>query len=139
MTMANSLELRVPLLDHKVLEFAASLPAHFKVHGFTTKYILKEALKNRIPARILDRRKVGFPVPYESWLRKESRSWVHEVLFDRTTTDRGYFATSAIRELLARDEAVGGYSKTIFSLVTLELWHRTFLEQEQPALNQISH
>ncbi len=138
MTMANSLELRVPLLDHKVLEFAAGLPSHFKVHGFTTKYILKKAFKSRIPAPILDRRKVGFPVPYESWLRKELRGWVHEVLFDRTTTSRGYFSTSAVRELLARDKATGGYSKTIFSLVTLELWHRTFLAQKQLALSEVS-
>ena len=135
MTMANSLELRVPLLDHKVLEFAASLPAHLKVHGFTTKYLAKKAFEGRIPKRILDRRKVGFPVPYESWLRKELRHWVHEVLFDRTTTNRGYFAAPAVRKLLARDEANAGYSKEIFSLVTLELWHRSFLEQKQLVLN----
>lgn len=134
MTMANSLELRVPLLDHKVLEFAASLPAHLKVHGFTTKYLAKKALRNRIPKPILDRRKVGFPVPYESWLRKDLRGWVHEVLFDRTTTNRGYFATSSVRKLLAHNDASAGYSKEIFSLLTLELWHRTFLEQTQPAL-----
>jgi asparagine synthase (glutamine-hydrolysing) len=131
MTMANSIELRVPLLDHKVLEFAASLPSHLKVHGFTTKYILKNALKNRVPRSILDRRKVGFPVPYESWLRKELRGWVRETLFDQTTTNRGYFSVPAVRELLARDEVRGGYSKEIFSLLTLELWHRTFLEQKQ--------
>ena len=135
MTMANSLELRVPLLDHKLLEFAAALPPHFKVHGFNTKYIFKKALKNRIPKRILDRRKVGFPVPYESWLRKELRGWVHEVLFDRATTSRGYFSAAAVRKLLARDEAIGGYSKEIFSLVTLELWQRTFIEQKQLVLN----
>jgi asparagine synthase (glutamine-hydrolysing) len=135
MTMANSLELRVPLLDHKVLEFAASLPSNMKVHGFTTKYVAKRALANRVPRPILERRKVGFPVPYESWLRKELRSWVHDVLFDRTTTNRGYFSTPAVRELLARDAASSGYSKEVFSLVTLELWHRTFVEQRQAVVN----
>ena len=134
MTMANSLELRVPLLDHKVLEFAASLPSQFKVHGFTTKYLAKKALKSRIPRRILNRRKVGFPVPYESWLRKDLCGWVNEVLFDRTTTNRGYFATPAVRKLLARDEAGAGYSKEIFSLIALELWHRAFAEQKAPVL-----
>ncbi len=94
MTMANSLELRVPLLDHKVLEFAAALPTDLKVRGFTTKYLAKKALGSRVPKAILNRRKAGFPVPYESWLRKELRGWVHEVLLDRTTTDRGYFTTS---------------------------------------------
>jgi asparagine synthase (glutamine-hydrolysing) len=134
MTMANSLELRVPLLDHKVLEFAASLPGNLKVHGFTTKYLAKKALRKRIPKPILERRKVGFPVPYEGWLRKELRDWVHDVLFDRTTTNRGYFATSAVQKLLTQNEASAGYPKEVFSLLTLELWHRSFLEQAQPAL-----
>jgi asparagine synthase (glutamine-hydrolysing) len=130
MTMANSLELRVPLLDHKVLEFAAALPPNLKVRRFTTKYLAKRALGRRVPKPILYRRKAGFPVPYDSWLRKDLRSWVHDVLFDRVATNRGYFAAPAVRELLARNEATGGYSTEIFSLVTLELWHRTFLEQK---------
>jgi len=135
MTMANSLELRVPLLDHKVLEFAAALPSSLKVHGFTTKYLAKKTLEKRVPRRILDRRKAGFPVPYESWLRKELRGWAHDVLFDRKTTNRGYFSAPAVQKLLARDEASGGYSKEIFSLITLEMWHRTFLEREQVVLH----
>jgi asparagine synthase (glutamine-hydrolysing) len=136
MTMANSLELRVPLLDHKVLEFAANLPGRFKVHGFTTKYLAKRALKNRIPKPILERKKVGFPVPYESWLRKDLRSWVNDVLFDRKTINRGYFSATAVRDLVARNEASAGYSKEIFSLLTIELWHRNFVEQAQPASAQ---
>jgi len=135
MTMANSLELRVPLLDHKILEFAAALPSSLKVRGFTTKYLAKKALGRRLPKSILNRRKAGFPVPYESWLRKELRDWVYEVLFDRTTTNRGYFAAQAVHKLLAHDEANRRYSKEIFSLVTLELWHRTFLDQKQLVLN----
>jgi asparagine synthase (glutamine-hydrolysing) len=135
MTMANSLELRVPLLDHKVLEFAAALPANLKVRGFTTKYLAKKALEDRIPKAILDRRKVGFPVPYEGWLRNELRDWVREILFDRTAANRGYFAASAVDRLLARDRTDEWYSKEVFALVTLELWHRTFLEQPQPVLS----
>ncbi|MDE3180145.1 MAG: asparagine synthase (glutamine-hydrolyzing) [Acidobacteriota bacterium] len=134
MTMANSLELRVPLLDHKVLEFAAALPGHLKVRGFTTKYLAKKALEGRIPKAIIERRKVGFPVPYESWLRNQLHDWVNDILFDRTTTNRGYFSPRAVHDLLARDEANGRHSKEIFSLVTLELWHRTFLK-EQAGLN----
>ena len=131
MTMANSVELRVPLLDHKILEFAASLPSNFKVRGFTTKYLAKKTLKQRVPKTILNRRKAGFPVPYESWLRKELRGWVREVLSDKRTINRGYFVMPAVQALLARDEAHGGYSKEIFSLITLEMWHRTFLERDQ--------
>lgn len=135
MTMANSLELRVPLLDHKVLEFAAALPSNLKVRGFTTKYLAKKALQDRIPRPIIERRKVGFPVPYEGWLRNELQDWVREILFDRTTCNRGYFSASAVDQLLIRDQAERCYSKEIFSLVTLELWHRTFLEQARPVLN----
>ena len=75
MTMANSIELRVPLLDHKLLEFAAALPENFKVRGFTTKYIVKRALRKRVPKEILHRKKAGFPVPYASWLRTELKDW----------------------------------------------------------------
>lgn len=80
MTMANSVELRVPFLDHVLLEFAASLPDYQKVNRFTTKYIAKEALRSRVPQKILHRKKAGFPVPYESWLTNGMRSWVHDVV-----------------------------------------------------------
>ena len=126
MTMANSVELRVPLLDHKILEFAAALPPNHKVRGFTTKYLLKKVLRNRVPKPILDRPKAGFPVPYESWLRKELRRWVRDILLDRKTTNRGYFDTRGVERLLSASEERGGNFKEIFSLVTLELWHRNF-------------
>jgi asparagine synthase (glutamine-hydrolysing) len=132
--MANSLELRVPLLDHKVLEFAAALPSNFKVRGFTTKYIMKKVLSGLVPKEILDRRKTGFPVPYERWLRHELKDMVHDVLFDPRTLERGYFDKSRIEALIARDQQFGGLSKEIFCLVTFELWHRTFVDQKTPVL-----
>jgi asparagine synthase (glutamine-hydrolysing) len=131
--MANSLELRVPFLDDKILEFAARLPSHLKIRGITTKYLAKRALRGRVPKRILARPKTGFPVPYEGWLRREMRNWVHDVLFDRRTTDRGYFDLRAVRDLVARNTTTGGYGKEVFALVTLELWQRTFLDHT-PAL-----
>ena len=127
MTMANSVELRVPLLDHKILEFAAALPSSFKVRGFTTKYIAKKALGSRVPRRILNRPKVGFPVPYESWLRKGLREWVRDLLLDRQTTDRGYFDKGQVEKLLSAGGDRRDSFKEIFSLVTLELWHRAFV------------
>jgi asparagine synthase (glutamine-hydrolysing) len=127
MTMANSVELRVPLLDHKLLEFAASLPGNFKVRGFKTKYIAKKVLEKRVPQEILDRKKVGFPVPYESWMRSELRPWVTDILLDRKTLERGYFQRKGVEYLLEEHLKSGRYSKEIFSLVTLELWHRAFL------------
>lgn len=130
MTMANSLELRVPFLDHKILEFAASLPSSFKVRRFTTKYLVKRALKGRLPKEILQRRKVGFPVPDDAWLRTELDPWVKEVLLDRQTLNRGYFERSCIERIIAENKRSGGaLSKVVLSLVTLELWHRAFLDQ----------
>jgi asparagine synthase (glutamine-hydrolysing) len=127
MTMANSLELRVPLLDHKLLEFAATLPSNFKVRGLTTKYIAKRALGKQIPAEIIERKKVGFPVPYENWLRSDLRDFIHDVLLDRETLGRGYFKKSTIEKLLRDNLESGTHAKDIFSLLVLELWHRQFL------------
>jgi asparagine synthase (glutamine-hydrolysing) len=130
MTMANSVELRVPLLDHKVLEFAASLAEGYKVHNFTTKYIVKKALWGRIPAEILDRKKAGFPVPYHSWLRGDLKDWLRGILLDRATLARGYFRQNAVEKLLAENLRSGAYPKELFSLAVLELWHREFLGKE---------
>jgi asparagine synthase (glutamine-hydrolysing) len=127
-SMANSLELRVPLLDHKVLEFAASLPINYKVRGFTTKYILKEAFSGRIPQQILDRKKTGFPVPVESWICHDLKDFVRDVLLDRKTLERGYFQRSFIEDMLADGPQLEKHASDIFSLVTLELWHRQFLD-----------
>jgi asparagine synthase (glutamine-hydrolysing) len=134
MTMANSIELRVPLLDHKVLEFAASLPSRLKLNGLRTKFILKKALSSRIPKEIRDRKKTGFPVPYESWLRTDLKDLVWDVLTDSRTTNRGYFSKTAVEGLLRANSNGSDYSKAIFSLVSLELWQRTFLESEQVVL-----
>jgi asparagine synthase (glutamine-hydrolysing) len=133
MTMANSLELRVPLLDHQVLEFAASLPARYKLKNKSTKHILKRALSRRLPAEILNRKKTGFPVPYAGWLGKELRSAVSEILLDETTLARGYFRKGAL-EAMINPPSGQNYSKELFSLVTLELWHRMFLNQEVTCL-----
>jgi asparagine synthase (glutamine-hydrolysing) len=129
MTMANSIELRVPLLDHVVLEFAASLPEDFKLHGFTTKYLAKRALRKRVPKEILNRRKAGFPVPYEHWLRYPLKSWIRDILLDDKTIGRGYFKKAGIEYLLIENDRTGLFSKELFSLVVLELWHRHFTDR----------
>jgi asparagine synthase (glutamine-hydrolysing) len=134
MTMANSVELRVPLLDHRVLEFAAALPSRRKLNGHNTKYILKRALSKNIPSEIRNRKKVGFPVPYGSWLRKELRDIISDVLMDSKTIGRGYFRRDAVESLLRANSNGTDHSKEIFSLLSLELWQRTFLEREQVVL-----
>ena len=128
-TMANSLELRVPLLDHVVLEFAASLPAEFKVRGRETKRILKATFAKVLPPEIINRKKAGFPVPYESWLRKELREKIEEVLLSERCLGRGYFEPVEVRRLVAANAASGGFAKEIFCLLVLELWHRAFLDE----------
>jgi asparagine synthase (glutamine-hydrolysing) len=133
MTMANSLELRVPLLDHQILEFAASLPASYKLKNKSTKHILKRALSKRLPPEILKREKTGFPVPYAGWLNKELRTAVSEILLDETTVARGYFRKDTL-EAMINPTSGHNYSKELFSLVTLELWHRMFLNQEVSCL-----
>jgi asparagine synthase (glutamine-hydrolysing) len=134
MTMSNSLELRVPLLDHQLLEFAATLPENFKVRGLVTKFIAKRALRSRVPHEILDRKKVGFPVPFGNWLRTELSGYVNDVLLDSRTVTRGYFKRRSIENLIQKHAVSGGYSKEILSLLSLELWHRAFLNNDrQPA------
>lgn len=133
-TMANSLELRVPFLDHRVLEFAASLPAEYKLKGITTKYLLKTALSKRVPKEIRERKKAGFPVPYESWLRHEFKDVVRDILLDRKTTERGYFQRETVERLMNQNLNGNNHSKEIFSLLTLELWHRIFVDRESVVL-----
>ena len=133
MTMANSIELRVPLLDHELLEFAASLPEDFKVRRFTTKYIAKKALRNRVPRAILDRKKVGFPTPFSSWLKNELNEMVHDILLDRQTLSRGYFDRACIENLIREHSDSERFPKEILSLISLELWHRAFIGKTENA------
>lgn len=130
MTMANSVELRVPFLDHKVMEFAANIPSKYKVHGKTTKYILKETLSGVIPKELIHREKVGFPVPYGKWLRNELYEYSRAILLDDQVAKRGYFDRKGLEDLLTENKSHGMHSKEIFSLLVLELWHRRF--QDSP-------
>jgi len=129
MSMANSVELRVPLLDHKVLEFAAALPPSFKLNGFTTKYILKETFKNMVPKEIINRPKTGLPVPYGSWMRNDLRKMFEETLLDQKSIGRGYFNKNGIEKILSANLNEGNYDKEVFSLLVLELWHREFIDK----------
>jgi asparagine synthase (glutamine-hydrolysing) len=138
MTMANSVELRVPLLDHEILEFAAKLPRNQKVRGLTTKYLAKQALRGRVPTEILSRRKAGLPVPYQAWLRGNLRQWIADILLDRKTHARGYFKKGAVEKLINANLNGSDYGKEVFSLLVLELWHRVFLDRESVASQEPS-
>jgi asparagine synthase (glutamine-hydrolysing) len=128
-TMAHGLEARSPLLDHRLMELAASIPAEYKVRGREKKWILRKALRGWLPDSILDRPKQGFTVPLSSWLRSDLRPWAQEVLLDPVSIDRGYFDQNAVRGLLDRHDAgTDGDAKRIWALVMLELWHREFVD-----------
>lgn len=127
-SMANSLEIRSPFLDHKLVEFAARIPSKFKLKGMTSKYILRKAFKKILPRQTLNREKSGFGVPIGRWLRDELKSYAYEVLLSQESINRGYFKKEAIKKLL--DQHASGkfnHGERIWALLNLELWHRRFI------------
>jgi len=128
--MAASIESRVPFLDHNVVEFAARLPDSWKLSGWTTKRVLREAMKSVLPDTIINRPKVGFPVPLGSWTRGRWNAVVSDVLLDRRSRERGIIDPPAVARLLD-DHAAGSVDATdrIWSLLNLEIWFRTFIDR----------
>ncbi len=131
MTMATSTELRVPLLDSRVLEFAASLPSEFKVRNWSTKRVLRAALRDAVPPEILRRKKAGFPVPYASWLKSELKGFVSDVLLGDSAISQ-YLNKDQLRRLVLEAPERTTAPKEIFSLLVLELWHQQFIVQSAP-------
>ena len=132
MSMATSIESRVPFLDHKLVEFVAGLPDEWKLRGWTTKRVLRQAMTGLLPASILNRPKMGFPVPFAQWTR--NGSWagvVRDVLLDRRARERGIVDVSAVKTLLT-DHASGSTEggDRIWALLNLELWYRTFIDKQ---------
>ncbi len=130
LTMANSLEARVPLLDHKLVEFAARLPDSMKLRGSQRKYLLKQVARRLLPAEIIDRKKQGFPIPIERWLRKEARPMMQDLLSTETLERRGLFNVSFVEQLIR--EHVSGYSDNstkLWGLMSVEMWTRKFIDQ----------
>ncbi|MBM2836839.1 MAG: asparagine synthase (glutamine-hydrolyzing) [candidate division NC10 bacterium] len=129
-SMANSVEIRCPFLDHPLMEFAASLPPSLKIRGLKKKYLLKRAVADLLPVEILDRPKQGFAVPIDEWFRHDLKEMAHDILLDPHSLGRGYFRAEAVRGLL--DEHVKGvrhWHPQLWNLLMLELWHRAFIDQ----------
>ncbi|HEY3135365.1 MAG TPA: asparagine synthase (glutamine-hydrolyzing) [Blastocatellia bacterium] len=128
-SMAVSLEARAPFLDHHLMEFAASLPASYKLRGMTTKYLLKRALKGLLPEENLSRRKMGFGVPISHWFRRELKGFLSDAILSTRALGRGYFETEIIKHLV-KEHADGrrDYSPQLWTLLMLELWHREFID-----------
>jgi asparagine synthase (glutamine-hydrolysing) len=129
MSMSASIESRVPFLDHHLVEFAFRLPERFKLRGFTTKRVLRKAVRGLLPDSILARRKMGFPVPFARWMRDGWNDVASDVLLDRRSRERGLVDTAAVTTLL-RDHRDGRRQggDAIWALLNLELWYRTFID-----------
>jgi asparagine synthase (glutamine-hydrolysing) len=129
-SMAEALEVRSPLLDHRVHELAAALPERMKLRGRTTKWALKQIARRRgLPDDLVHRRKQGFGVPVGSWMRGPLRGWLEDLLLDPRSLERGYFEPEAVRQLVSR-HVDGGADHTyrLWNLAMLELWHRTWID-----------
>ena len=128
-TMAYSLEARSPLLDHKVMEFMAQVPAGLKLKGGESKHLLKSALRGILPDQVLDRPKMGFGFPLGRWLRGDLKEvLVDEVLSDRALA-RGYFRPEAVREMVVAHMAGSDrFQYLLWDLLLLERWHRAFID-----------
>jgi asparagine synthase (glutamine-hydrolysing) len=131
MSMAASIESRVPFLDHRLVEFAAGLPTRMKLRGLTTKWILREAVRGILPPEILTRKKMGFPVPFGLWMRGPWQGVARDVLLDSRSRQRGIIEPPAVERLIAAHAAgVADGADAIWSLLNLELWYRTHIDGE---------
>jgi len=129
-SMANSLEARSPFLDHKLMEFAAALPPHLKLNGIQSKYLLKKAFSSVLPRSVLYRKKMGFGVPIDRWLRNELKELTYQILLEKRTVERGLFKEQAVRMLI--DEHMlkrADNSYRIWALLFMEVWYRMFIDK----------
>jgi len=128
MTMAHSLELRVPFLDREVFDCASTLHSSMKTSNNSTKYILREALRDIVPSHVIDRKKLGFPVPIRHWLKNEIFDWARE-LIDKSQThhilDKGF----ALRQLEDHRRGRVDYSRRLWTLLIFMIWHQVFVEK----------
>lgn len=133
MSMAASIESRVPFLDHPLVEFAARMPERMKLRGLTTKWVLREAMKDRLPEEILSRKKMGFPVPVGTWFRGSWRHLLDEFVTSERALARGLFEPDVVRRLVCGHIGGENHTERLWALLTLEIWQRIFLDGEDPA------
>ena len=135
MTMANSLEMRVPFLDLELIEFLESLPASLKLRGRTGKYIHKLALREWLPEEIIARPKRGFDTPMDEWLQGELAQTAQRLILESDSACRRYFHVEYIVEMIARHiSRRENFQRHIFTLLSFEIWHRVFMEKRSVSL-----
>jgi asparagine synthase (glutamine-hydrolysing) len=133
MSMAASIESRVPFLDHKLVEFSARLPERMKLRrGWTTKYILRRSMKGVLPEPILKRSKMGFPVPIGAWFRGAFRPIIDEYVLSERAMSRNLFDRQFVRGMVERHQAgAENHAERLWSLVNFEIWLRQFIDGEE--------
>ncbi len=136
MSMAASIESRVPFLDHKLVEFAARLPEKMKLRGLTTKYILRQAMADKVPSEILTRKKMGFPVPVGTWLRGQFRHLLDEYVLSTRARERGIFEPEFVRNLVAGHQAGENHAERLWMLINFEIWQRRFIDGDQQNISE---
>jgi asparagine synthase (glutamine-hydrolysing) len=131
MSMAASIESRVPFLDHGLVEFAASIPSRYKTRGLAGKCILKSAVRDLLPKSIIHRRKMGFPTPFREWLTGQQLEVIENALLEPRSLKRGLFRPDVVQSCLS-EHRVGktDHSEQIWRLLNLELWHRVFIDRD---------
>jgi asparagine synthase (glutamine-hydrolysing) len=127
-TMANSLELRSPLLDINVVEWGVSLPRKYKIKGLETKHILKDVARALVPPELIDRPKMGFGIPRAEWIRTGMKEIVIDTLTDTTATQRGWFNCAEVKKLIDTHMAGDDRDNLLWPMLMLELWARTWLD-----------
>jgi asparagine synthase (glutamine-hydrolysing) len=132
MSMAASVEARVPFLDHELVEWTAALPVNVKLKNLHGKRLLRHAMRSTLPVRTRTRRKQAFVVPIDEWFRGELRDFAGDLLLGRRLRERGWFNTGQLTSLVESHWAGGNHGQALWSLVCLELWARTFLDGEWP-------
>jgi asparagine synthase (glutamine-hydrolysing) len=132
MSMAASIESRVPFLDHGLVDYVAAMPGRYKLRGWETKAVLRAALRDLVPREILARRKMGFPVPVGQWMRGAFWPIVEEFVLGPRALQRGFFQPSALRRI-AEEHRAGAWEHgdRLWLLVNLEIWQRIFLDGER--------
>jgi asparagine synthase (glutamine-hydrolysing) len=133
MTMAHSIEARPPLLDHHLVEFAATIPSHLRLRADTTKYLFKQAMRGLLPPDIIERPKRGFAVPLASWFRGQLAGFARDVLLSDTTRRRQYLNTDYLERLLCRHMHGRNLDLQLWTTMSFELWCRRFLDSPRPA------
>jgi len=128
MSMAHSIEARVPLLDHKLVEFAATVPAEMRLRGGTTKYIFKQAMRGILPDEIIDRPKRGFAIPLGQWFRGKLEGFASDLLLSSASRQRGVLNPLYIKKLLAMHRQGRNLDMQLWTLISFEMWCRKFLD-----------